>query len=351
VIFGTHARSAYSAMCSLFLTPTKAWVFDGYAEQGAFKAFDGTEAGRIFTQRGKLSVAVDDAPKQGESDWRARSAGATDASLIVINSSGNADFFELKPGKMKPADIPMLGVPAAVYMVHSWSAADVSARGTVAGRWFDHGVFAYFGSVEEPFLQAFVPTPALAARLSSRFAWGAAVRAESSPIWKLVCFGDPLWTLAPAGPRSEPGADDKFALEGAVDVSAGLRELLTEGKLAQAASTLVLMGRDADVARLVDSTIKDKPALATAEFCAVAIPSVFRAGRPDLLIECYARLGDKLSGNEYLQDCLWLSCRPGTPGAPVGDRVVEILGKNIRKDNEPRDGGEVGVLKALKPKK
>ncbi|MCC6426078.1 MAG: hypothetical protein IT435_04585 [Phycisphaerales bacterium] len=347
VIFGTRARGAYSAMCSLFLTPAKAWIFDGYGDSGGFKTFDGTEAGKLLTERGKLEVVVDDAPHQDEAAWRARSAKAIDASLVMVNSSGNADFFDLKPGRMKPADIPILGVPAAISMVHSWSAADVSARGTVAGRWFDHGAFAYFGSMEEPFLQAFVPTPFLAARLSSRFAWAAAVRIEGGHIWKLVCFGDPLWTLAPTGPRRELEPDGKFALQGAVDLHAGLRELLKAGKLAEAAQTLVLLGRDEDVTRLVDSTLKDKPALADAEFCAAALPSTFRAGRPDLLIECYARFGENMAPNEYFQDCLWLSCRPGTPGAPKGKRVIEILEKNIRADNKERDGGEVGISRAI----
>ncbi len=349
VVFGTHARAAYSAMSALFLRPTRAWVFDGYPDEGSFKAFDGTAAGNILRDKdhAALEVVVDDAPRQGEAQWQERGGRAIDASLVMLNSRGNADFFDVNPGRLKPADIPVLAVPAAVYMVHSWSAADVSYRSTVAGRWFDHGVFAYFGSVEEPFLQAFVPTPVVAARLVSRFPWAAATRLENAPLWKLVCFGDPLWTLTPPGPRHEPSAEEKFPLEGSRDLREAQAEALKGGDFTQAIRLLALLGEDEKIARLVDAILKDKPAAASSDLCMAAASAVFRAGRSDLVVECFARIGDKPGADDALRDVLWMACRAELNGKP-GPRVLDVLARNIRADSKERDQGEINVARARK---
>ncbi len=343
-VWGSRPRAAYSAMCSLFLASSKAWIFDGYPDDGAFKAFDGTKAGEILSSKAGMTVDVDDAPQQNDVRWRQRSSKPVDAGLIMVNSKGNADFFDANPGRLKPADVPMLNIPAAVHFVHSWSAADVSANSTVAGRWFEHGVFAYFGSVEEPFLQAFVPTPVLAARLSSHFPWGAATRVESSPIWKLACFGDPLWTLAPAGKRVEPGAEAKLPVEGGTSVADALREHLKGGDFAAAARDLVLLGRDSDVARLTDGTLKDKPGAVKSPFVEAAIPALFRVGRTDLVVECYSRLDNQPAANAYLRDVLWLACQDAVVSAPT-PIMLEQLAKNMRVDNRERDEAVVGRRK------
>ena len=43
-------------------------------------------------------------------------------------------------------------------MIHSFSAADPPDPSTIAGRWLANGAFLYFGSMNEPFLDA-VPDP------------------------------------------------------------------------------------------------------------------------------------------------------------------------------------------------
>ena len=52
--------------------------------------------------------------------------------------------------------------PAAVLMIHSFSAADPTDPGTIAGRWLANGAFVFFGSMNEPGLQAFLQDPSLA---------------------------------------------------------------------------------------------------------------------------------------------------------------------------------------------
>ena len=65
------------------------------------------------------------------------------------------------------------------------------------------GAYAYVGSVHEPFLQAFVPSPKLAMRLAAGLPLGAAARLDDGEPWKISILGDPLITLGKAGPVVE----------------------------------------------------------------------------------------------------------------------------------------------------
>lgn len=336
VVWGSRPRAAYAAMCSLFLSPTRAWIFDGYGDDGPFAAFNGTKAADHLRTMARLTVDVDDKPDQSDRRWRERSSTPIHASLVMVNSMGNADFFDVRPGRLKPADIPLLSIPAAVYFVHSWSAADVSAGSTVAGRWFNHGVFAYLGSVQEPYLQAFVPTPVMAARMSQVFPWAAATRSEAAPIWKIACFGDPLWTFGPTGARTTPPEGPLSGLESPTPMGNDLKNALKAGSFAEAARILVMLGRDGDIARLTDSMLADKPASVTSDFVAAALPAFHRAGRVDLVVATYDRLDNQPASDEYLRDVLWLSCQDLVASDPT-PRLVEILSRNIRIENRDRD--------------
>ena len=84
--------------------------------------------------------------------------------LVLFNSSGGPDQFSIS-GRAGPARRHPAGVPAAVAMIHSFSAADPTDPQTIAGRWLAQGAFVYFGSVYEPFLPAF-RTPGLVAELA-----------------------------------------------------------------------------------------------------------------------------------------------------------------------------------------
>ena len=111
----------------------------------------------------------------------------------------------------RPSDIPR-GVPAAVAMIHSFSAADPTDPQTIAGRWLAQGAFAYFGAVNEPFLLAFRPPGLVAELVSAEVPLVAALRqGELEPFgfpWRLVYLGDPLYHLkSPASCR--PGLLDQ----------------------------------------------------------------------------------------------------------------------------------------------
>src|SRR5262249_60764650 len=70
--------------------------------------------------------------------------------LIWVNSTGEPTDFSIAGGPGRPADVPG-GCPAAVVLIHSFSAADPADPATIAGRWLTQGAFVYFGSVNQPY--------------------------------------------------------------------------------------------------------------------------------------------------------------------------------------------------------
>ena len=288
-IMGDSARAAHDAMCALFLVPDRGWFFDGYPSSEPWNQFDMTAAASQIEKIG-VKCLVDDAPGGGTiNDLRRRATGVrqstatsptdagmgVDAGLIAINTKGNADFFTLADGDAKPVDIPILRRPAIAYVVHSFSAASPTSRPTVAGILIERGVYAYLGSVEEPYLNAFVPTPLAMNRLVSGFPWGAAGRLDGGDLWKLAVFGDPLLTLGPPGKRATTSA---VPLPGATDVAAALPDQLKARDFESAMWTLAIVGRDRDAARLLAALCKDDPTACTPAVALAGIPSAFFTG-------------------------------------------------------------------------
>lgn len=159
-VFGSEPQAAYRAMCSLFLVPDSAWLFDTYASSEPWVRWDATAAAEPLRELGMV-VALDDEPRNTLSDWKLRAERPVHADLIMINSSGNRAFFDVGSQRGRAGDLPVLDVPSAIHLVHSWSAVAPGRRVTIAGRWFERGAYAYAGSVHEPFLDAFVPTLSL----------------------------------------------------------------------------------------------------------------------------------------------------------------------------------------------
>jgi len=93
-----------------------------------------------------------------------------------------------------------------LHLVHSWSFKAPQKWNTIGGRWLQRGVYAYVGSVDEPFLAAFVPPKDLAARWCSFVPFLVAARHDepNAGIWKVNLFGDPLMLCTP--PPEEPAA-------------------------------------------------------------------------------------------------------------------------------------------------
>lgn len=300
---GTAAQSAYRAMSAIFLEPRDAWVFDGYAPGQPWESFDGSASGDFLRQRAGLEVEVFDTPRNGVNDWRLRASRPVKAGLILGMTKGNSDFFELTPGRGVVDDVPVLTAPSAVHIVHSWSLERPGDRRTLGGRWLERGAYAYVGSVHEPMLSAFVPTPVLVRRMAAGLPWAAAVMRDDAPAWKVGVIGDPLMTFA----RSPEGAAATLPMTDAVKVDDGLAEAVRGGRFAEALEMLMLSGRDADASRLVLALLKDRPEAVTSEVARAGLLCAFRSGATNEVVELYRRLDERARREDRLMEAARLA--------------------------------------------
>jgi len=332
---GSARDAAYRAMCAVFCRPTRAWLFDGYADDGVWAAYDATEAGVTLARAG-YTTEVHDLPDNSLDHWRAAVCTGIDAGLAFVNTSGMRDWFDLHPGRGRSGDVPLLDLPAAVYFVHSWSANDPTLDATIAGRWMRNGAYAYCGSVQEPYLQGFVPTPAVAARLVSASPWGAAVRFEKADPWRVATLGDPLITLGEPLTRVE----DPLPLKDAEDLAEAMRAAAKAGKLDEAARLLVLLGRDGDAVRLGEGVLGDDETKLTPELAEAVLMPLFRAGRRGAFLAAYRALPSAEVGDLTRRDALWAIGRPELRVT----RDASLLGlfrANLRPGQEPSDAEEL----------
>ncbi len=349
-ILGDSPRAAYDAMCALFLQPENAWLFDGYDSSEPWNKFDMTAAAAELARIGIKSLLDDGPSGKGVADLQARCAGirqpnpaagmGVDAGLIAFNSKGNPDFFTLGNADARPVDVPILRSPGMVYFVHSFSAAMPMYRSTVGGMWIDRGCYAYFGSTDEPYLQAFVPTPNAMARLASGIPWGAVGRTDGGDIWKLAVHGDPLITFGPRPPRATSPA---VPLADAADIALKLPDQLKQRDFESAMWTLALTGRDREAAKLLGALAKDDPAACTPGVALAGIPSAFYTGDYSALLlgmtKAIPALADstriKRDGLDEVRDMFWHAVSPSLlhPTAQEAD----LLPLFLRPDSFGRD--------------
>jgi len=361
-VIGNESQAAYVAMCSLFLSPERAWLFDGYEDSPPWNGWDATPAASLL-QRAGIPALLDDGARQGIEDWRKRGAGrprggdpgvearrglagsllanrrGVEASLIFVNTSGNAEFFDLKPGQGRPDDVPVLSIPAAVHFVHSWSATSPGNRDTVGGRWLERGAFAYMGSVYEPYLQAFVPTSLVSQRLLVAAPFGAAVRLENAEPWKVAVIGDPLYVVA--RPVSRAAVPLPGALSQATSIADDLSGQLRSRDFAAAVNTMRLLGRDQEAARLLGAIIKDQPDALTAEVALAGLGAAFFELEPGLFARVYAAALPRILGDETLAACkdfLWHATF--TRGTDLTPLETDLLSQSLRPGCLARDAAE-----------
>ena len=199
-LLGDPKQSVYRAMCSLFLQPDSATLFNGYDKSTEPWATYSTR-GASLRLSGTMSTKNHGGPQDGTvAGWLAAFDPENRSSLVWVNSHGSPTIFHLQDVEACTADIPRT-VPSAVVMIHSFSAANPTDPGTIAGRWLANGAFVYFGSINEPFLQAF-RTPTLVVDLLVEHLplvavlRNTAVEPYGGP-WRLEYLGDPLFRLKP----------------------------------------------------------------------------------------------------------------------------------------------------------
>ncbi|QYK47780.1 MAG: hypothetical protein KF838_13440 [Phycisphaeraceae bacterium] len=340
-IMGDAHHAAYRAMAALFLRPDSAWIFDSYTEPGVWQEHDGAAAARELERAG-WTVRLDDAPNATSIHWRTIASRPIDPGLVLITTMGNANFFELgRQDRCAPGDLPTLRRPAMLHFVHSWSLTSPAATHTVGARWLDRGVYAYAGSVQEPFLAAFVPTPDVARRLASGIPWGAAIRVEAAPVWRIASLGDPLITTGPARPPER--SDAPLPLEGAADLESAIKDALRNREMEPAIRSMALLGRHEDIARLVRALLADAPETLTPAIAALAAPSAFHLSDLDLLLRLRDGMSQADAARPRILDPLWNLARSRIHSMddPSRRRVLDALRTAVRADQPGADGIEL----------
>ena len=357
-VFGDEARAAWRAMCALYLVPQRAWLVDGYGQEAPFDLWDMTKAAKLLDSLGVRPLVSDVGGGGGPAtarEWRRRAGlagpaaerggGPLGAGLILVNASGNPEFFDLREGRGLSGDVPVLSRPALVHFVHSWSAHAPGSRWTIGGRMLDNGAFAYIGSVHEPFLQAFVQTPAFVQRLGALGPWGVAGRQDGGAPWKVAVVGDPLWCLGPAAPRASGTA---VPLAGARALAEDRGAALRGERFEEAARLLALEGRDGDVVRLYRAVSGEKQDRATPGLAAACLASLFFEGEVELVVRAARSvLAEPALAPVHprARDILWHAVWPAAPA--LREEELEALKLAVR-DEHPtqagRDAAEIGRL-------
>ncbi|MFG0260516.1 MAG: hypothetical protein ACF8LK_09220 [Phycisphaerales bacterium JB041] len=341
-VFGSEPLAAYRAMCSIFLRPRSSWTFDGYGSTEPWVQWDGTPASKVLEDAGLVAM-LDDEPRNTAADWRLRAERPVHAGLILINSSGNRGWFDLAGSRANAGDVPLLDVPAAVHMVHSWSAVAPDRPTTVAGRWLQRGVFAYVGSVHEPYLQAFVPTPMVAQRLLAGMAFGAAGRLDGAHLWRIAVLGDPLYTLRPESRVS----DADLPLEEAVPLDEVFKEAATEQRYAEMFAALSLSARDSDAARLFEAMLRDQPASLDAGVARAGLFALFRTGKDDEFLRAFAALAEEDRADLQAVDALWhVGRRVVRERGDYTDAALSLMSAHTREGQADADAVELRQLGA-----
>ncbi|CBN53849.1 MULTISPECIES: hypothetical protein [Kamptonema] len=202
-IYGSSFRSVYQAMSSIFLDFKTAMLYDSYQPEGNWEKYE-IEAPTKQLNRMDFSVEHIQQPKSSLETWKNLVSHEWDFDLIFINSKGNKDKFFVGGGDASVNDIPKLKSPAVIHLIHSWSATSPDDRNTVAGRWLENGVYAYVGSVHEPYLAAFLPPKIIVERLSASVPFLIATRLLESAPWKITTIGDPLMILSKPREKISP---------------------------------------------------------------------------------------------------------------------------------------------------
>lgn len=352
-LIGNESQSVYRAMCALFLEIDQAFIWDGYPADQPWSTYDGSEAGKTLEDAG-MSVELHDLPRNGIEHWYLRQVrpvgtaeGAPGSSLMILmNSKGSNKRFDLEGGRQEEGysgDMPMLEVPGVMHLVHSFSAQLPHNRNTIAARLLERGVYAYTGSVDEPFLGGFVPTPEVARRFVAGVPFGAAVRYTDRDAWKITVLGDPLITPGIGGRRIEASLD----IDSLIDLDDRVKERIGEQDFAGALRDLVTLGRDGDAARLATALLSEKPDQFTPDAAMVAMPAMQRAGKFVAMIDCFEHLDTKGRTDGIMRDLLWLVSpyvlARAEQDASLKARAEALLRSSLRAGQEINDAERLAM--------
>jgi len=193
-IYGSPARAVYQAMSAIFLETETALLYDSYPKTASWEQYHFDPVIPLLKQAG-LAIKHVEPPNANLKTWQQMTSHPWQYDLAFINSQGGKATFAVGDGKASVQDIPQLSTPTAMHFLHSFSATTPNDRNTIAGRWLNHGVYAYVGSVDEPYVSGFVPPKYILAQLSFNIPFLVASRYTEAAPWKITTIGDPLMLL------------------------------------------------------------------------------------------------------------------------------------------------------------
>ena len=335
-INGSNIESTYIAMCSLFLKQETAWLCNGYPNEGQWGQYGFDKADQTLSEAGFTCTVTNNASVR---TLRGLSSGGIKDDLILMNSKGNRDFFDLGNDRGTTNDMPVLDSPAALQMIHSWSLQDPSNNQTIGGRWLNHGVYAYIGSSHEPMLGAFVPPAELTRRLTMLVPFLVAGRwwdgqGPFSKVWRINTLGDPLMTIPPPDlnkrKRLVPG---EGASKRAIDLKVAAKQIMRKmtqspnaDELTQALAALDLLGEDELARQLwIFGQQNDITSQASAS---IMLGPLFRLKDTAAFVQAWPTAGPT---NQMDRDMLWQLLGPRLADSSDDDVVLllesEVKGK------------------------
>jgi len=202
-IYGSAERALYQAMSAIFIEPNTALLYNSYNEEEPWKMYEMESAETQLKSMG-FDVFLFQKPENNLKNWLKLSKFSWDFDLIWINSKGSPDKFFVGDKDATVDNIPQLRYPAAMHFLHSFSTTTPDNKNTIAGRWLDNGVYIYVGSVDEPYLTAFVPPKIMVERLEQSIPFLIAARTIEAPPWKITTIGDPLMIITGERKRISP---------------------------------------------------------------------------------------------------------------------------------------------------
>ena len=320
-IWGDEARSASVAMSSLFLQRRNAWFVSGYQDTGPWATYAVEDAAVELAEAGYASLYFDD-DKASLEEWRRLLLGGFPADILYLNSHGMAWKFHLfEDEEALPQDMPFLQRPMALSMVHSFSLQKPGDPNTVGGRALRRGVYAYIGSVDEPYLTAFVPPILQTRRLRVGVPFLLAGRqwAGSGPmagIWKITTIGDPFMIAPPPDMFHVPMVPlaDAVPVPDAVPLIDVARENMKAiaddpDRAFDAIQGLVLLGRDKLAIELWERLQENGDPAAISAAASAVLDPLFRSRQWGEFVEAYDRL-PRESRNADTRDMLWHLAAP-----------------------------------------
>lgn len=325
-IWGDETRAAYMAMCSLFLPREKTWLFNTYPTTADWQTYGLDQAAQTLSASG-FTVKSFRGEEADFASWRRMLPGGLSTDIVLLNSKGNNDFFDLYEGQGRPDDVPVLNEPVAISMIHSWSMQVPNLRETVGGRWLSNGAYAAVGSCWEPYLGAFVQPELVVNRCVSFVPFLVAARwwnnegALWKP-WRVVTIGDPLMLCAPPekiNPKRVLQSAD-YGVDLAQRVKDVMRDAQTDdsGKsFGEAIRMLDLLGKDDIAIQLwlaADQEGKGMPA------SRAALGPLFRARNVEQFMKAWEQLPAR---DDEAKDMLWHLYMPRlSPQAPGLDEDI-----------------------------